>query len=64
MLKQLYESEYLYTISENFENSMNQFWDTFQNTLNINICGIDGKRRILSIIADKILYDIIKKNLL
>ncbi|CAG8813224.1 3507_t:CDS:2, partial [Racocetra fulgida] len=52
-LKQLYENGYLSTTPENHEN----------DALDVNIRGLDGKRRILSIIADKILYDIIKEKL-
>ncbi|RIB07083.1 hypothetical protein C2G38_2215480 [Gigaspora rosea] len=59
--KQLYESGYLSTTPENHENVAEQFWNAFQDALDVNIRGIDGKRRILSIIADKIPYDAIKK---
>ncbi|CAG8439722.1 6359_t:CDS:2 [Scutellospora calospora] len=64
MLKQLYKSRYLNTTSENHKKVTKQFWNTFQDNLDINIRGIDGKRRILLIIVDKIPYKIIKKKLL
>ncbi|CAG8719468.1 7495_t:CDS:1, partial [Dentiscutata heterogama] len=64
MLKQLYKNGYLNTTHENHEKVMDQFWNAFQDALDVNICGIDRKRRILLIIADKIPYDIIKEKLL
>ncbi|CAG8755035.1 27175_t:CDS:2, partial [Dentiscutata erythropus] len=64
MLKQLYESGYLCTTPENHKIIADQFCNVFQDALDINIRGIDEKRRILSIIADKLLYPMIKKNLL
>ncbi|CAG8466840.1 7529_t:CDS:2 [Cetraspora pellucida] len=64
MLKQLYKSRYLSTTSENHKKVAEQFWSAFQDALDVNIRGIDKKRRILSIIADKIPYEIIKKKLL
>ncbi|CAG8802740.1 32159_t:CDS:2, partial [Gigaspora margarita] len=59
MLKQLYKDRYLSTTPEHHENIADQLWNAFQDALDINICVIDGKRRILLIIADKIPYDII-----
>ncbi|CAG8606057.1 40541_t:CDS:2 [Gigaspora margarita] len=61
MLKQLYKNGYLSTTPENHENVTDQFWNAFQDALDNNVCGIDGKRRILSIIAYKIPYNIIKE---
>ncbi|CAG8566570.1 15562_t:CDS:2, partial [Cetraspora pellucida] len=63
MLKQLYKSRYLSTTSENYKKIAEQFWSAFQDALDVNIRGIDEKRRILSIITDKIPYEIIKKKL-
>ena len=45
------------------ENHTEQFWNAFQDVLDSNIRGIDGKRRILSIIADTFSYETIKRNL-
>ncbi|GES88806.1 hypothetical protein GLOIN_2v1884984 [Rhizophagus clarus] len=45
------------------ENHTKQFWNAFQDALDSNIRGIDGKRRILSIIADTFSYETIKQNL-
>jgi len=39
------------------------FWDCIQKSLDANKKGQDGKRRILSIVADQLSYDEIKKNL-
>ncbi|CAG8801810.1 2568_t:CDS:2, partial [Cetraspora pellucida] len=60
LLKQLNEYEYLRTFPEN-EISANQFWNAFQDALDSNIRGVDGKRHILSIIANKLSYEAIKK---
>ncbi|CAG8759060.1 10769_t:CDS:1, partial [Cetraspora pellucida] len=62
LLKQLNECGYLRTFPEN-EISANQFWNAFQDALDSNIRGVDEKRCILSIIADKLPYEAIKKNL-
>ncbi|RIA91555.1 hypothetical protein C1645_821868 [Glomus cerebriforme] len=45
------------------ENHTKQFWNAFQDALDSNIRGIDSKRRILSIIANKFSYETIKHNL-
>jgi hypothetical protein len=57
---QLYNCGFLQTTPENHTK---QFWNAFQDALDSNIRGIDGKRRILSIIADKFSYETIKHNL-
>ncbi|CAG8581009.1 9212_t:CDS:2, partial [Scutellospora calospora] len=43
--------------------SMNTFWNSFHNSLEINKYSIDGHRRVLSIIANDFNYEVIKKNL-
>ncbi|CAG8595608.1 6465_t:CDS:2 [Racocetra fulgida] len=63
ILKQLYECGYLQTTPGNYENIVDQFWNAFQDALDSNIRENDGKRRILSIIADKLPYNIIKEKL-
>jgi hypothetical protein len=57
---QLYNCGFLQTTPENHTK---QFWNAFQDALDSNIRGIDGKRRILSIIADTFSYETIKRNL-
>ncbi|CAG8627609.1 33874_t:CDS:2 [Gigaspora margarita] len=61
MLKQLYECRCLQTIPESYKNIEDQFWNAFHNTLDCNICGTNRKRKIISIIANKLSYDIIKE---
>ncbi|RIB16513.1 hypothetical protein C2G38_2038509 [Gigaspora rosea] len=63
MLKYLYEYKFLQSIPANHENKTDQFWNAFQNALDSNIRGNDGKRRILSIIADIFHYNTIKEKL-
>ncbi|GES83326.1 hypothetical protein GLOIN_2v1472586 [Rhizophagus clarus] len=53
-LIQLYNCGFLQTTPENHTK---QFWNAFQDALDSNICGIDGKGRILSIIADTFSYE-------
>ncbi|CAG8456095.1 11584_t:CDS:2, partial [Scutellospora calospora] len=38
--------------------SMNAFWNSFHNSLEINKCGIDGCQRVLSIIANDFNYEV------
>ena len=42
---------------------MNAFWNSFRNSLEINKYGMDGRRQVLSIIANDFNYEVIKKNL-
>ncbi|RIB16294.1 hypothetical protein C2G38_2247120 [Gigaspora rosea] len=62
MLKYLYECKFLQSVPAN-HNKTDQFWSAFQDALDSNIRGNDGKRRILSIIADRFHYDTIKEKL-
>ena len=62
MLKYLYECKFLQSIPAN-HNKTDQFWSAFHDALDSNIRGNDGKRRILSIIADRFHYDTIKEKL-
>jgi len=39
------------------------FWESFKRALNNNKCGLDGKTRILSIIAEKFHYDDLQEKL-
>ena len=55
---QLYNCGFLQTTSENH---IRQFWNAFQDALDSNIRGIDGKKRILSIIADTFSYETINE---
>ncbi|CAG8441830.1 3666_t:CDS:2 [Scutellospora calospora] len=43
--------------------SLNAFWNSFHNSLEINKCSIDRRRQVLSIIANDFNYEVIKKNL-
>ncbi|CAG8687826.1 3979_t:CDS:2, partial [Gigaspora rosea] len=43
--------------------STNTFWSSFHKSLNTNKCGTDGRRRVLSIIANDFNYEVIRKNL-
>lgn len=54
---QLYNCGFLQTTPENHTK---QFWNAFRDALDSNIRGIDGKRRILSIIAVIIRFLIIQ----
>jgi hypothetical protein len=42
------------TLKENhkLQNKVDQFWSCFDNSIRMNKRGLDGKQRILSIIAD------------
>ena len=40
----------------NVTSSARIFWDCFRNSYNANSKGIDGKTRVLSIIAEKFTY--------
>ena len=37
-------------------NATEVFWESFEHSLNLNKRGVNGKERILSIIADKFPY--------
>jgi len=45
------------------ENSTQTFWQCFSHALEDNKKNFDGKRRILSIIADDFTYDELQENL-
>ncbi|CAG8789395.1 5197_t:CDS:2, partial [Dentiscutata erythropus] len=60
-LSTLYDLGFVTTVP--LYSSMNAFWNSFHNSLEINKCGIDGCRRVLSIIANDFNYEVIKKNL-
>ncbi|EXX59348.1 hypothetical protein RirG_189890 [Rhizophagus irregularis DAOM 197198w] len=57
LLTQLYQMGIL------VENSTQTFWQCFNHTLKDNKKNFDGKRRILSIIADDFTYDELQENL-
>jgi len=56
-LKILYSQGFLRTISSCQFNATEVFWQCFLRALEENPRGYDGKRRILSIIADKFSYE-------
>ena len=55
-LENLYKMGLLCLNSDN-NNSENKFWSCFSSSLNANPKGIDGKQRILSIIAEEFSYN-------
>lgn len=59
----LYEKNFLNPNSSDVSDVSNEFWYCFQRSLDENKRGYDGKRRILSIIADQFTYDELQKNL-
>ena len=61
-LQNLYDLGFLHPIP-NECNQSETLWNCIQESLNINKKGQDGKRRILSIVADQFSYDEIKNNL-
>ncbi|GBC43995.2 hypothetical protein GLOIN_2v1884984 [Rhizophagus irregularis DAOM 181602=DAOM 197198] len=62
----LYENNFLdMSLPDDNPNPIvNKFWSCFNESLKVNKKGIDGKRRILSIIADDFSYEEIRTNLL
>ena len=58
-MKQLHELGFLLKQPMDSEN----FWSCFQKSLAVNKKGINGKQRILSIIADDFKYDDLQKQL-
>ncbi|CAB4491079.1 unnamed protein product [Rhizophagus irregularis] len=62
----LYENNFLdmFLPDDNPNPIVNKFWSCFNESLKVNKKGIDGKRRILSIIADDFSYEEIRTNLL
>ncbi|RHZ85233.1 hypothetical protein Glove_69g36 [Diversispora epigaea] len=63
MLKQLYQMGFLISIPIHMPNTTKTFWNCFRQTLDDNKQNCDGKRRILSIVADKFTYAELKSNL-
>ena len=62
VLQDLYDLGFLHPIP-NECNQTETLWNCIQESLNVNKKGQDGKRRILSIVADQFSYDEIKNNL-
>jgi len=61
--KMLYENGFLSSGFSDASDSSNEFWYCFQCSINENKRGLDGKRRILSIIADRFTYNELETNL-
>ncbi|RHZ55139.1 hypothetical protein Glove_420g6 [Diversispora epigaea] len=59
----LYKQGFLILVPSHFKNNSKMFWNSFQESLDVNKRGIDGRTRILSIIRESFTYDEIKKNL-
>ena len=56
MINMLYQNGFLRTIPIKMFNATEVFWKSFEHSLNLNKRGVNGKERILSIIADKFPY--------
>ncbi|RHZ76216.1 hypothetical protein Glove_200g7 [Diversispora epigaea] len=63
ILKQLNQMGFLVSTPIHMPNSTRIFWNCFKTALDNNKKNCDGKRRILSIIADKFTYAELKSNL-
>ena len=61
--KMLYENGFLSSGFSDASDSSNEFWYCFQRSINENKRGLDGKRCILSIIADRFTYNELETNL-
>ncbi|CAG8841167.1 6435_t:CDS:2, partial [Racocetra persica] len=62
-LKQFYEMGFLTSIPVHMPNTTRTFWNSFSRALDNNKKTSDGKRRILSIIAEDFTYDELETNL-
>jgi hypothetical protein len=62
-LQVLYNLGFLYPVPSKFCNQTKILWNCIHESLDANKRGQDGKRRILSIVADQFSYCEIKKNL-
>ncbi|CAJ0634852.1 4206_t:CDS:2, partial [Entrophospora sp. SA101] len=62
-LQFLYDSAFLKPIPKQYCSDGDVFWDSFQQSLQANAKGYNGKRRILSIIAEKFPYKILTEKL-
>ena len=59
----LYQKGFLTGIPKNMPNATHTFWMYFEQALASNKKGPNGKRRILSIIANEFTYEELKQNL-
>src|SRR5688572_19713734 len=59
----LYENQFLNSNPSDASSSSNEFWYCFQHSIDENKHGNDGKRCILSIIADQFTYNELQRNL-
>ena len=62
-MNQLHELGLLLNQPTDFCDSSENFWSCFQKSLTVNKRWINGKQRILSIIADDLKYDELQKRL-
>lgn len=63
MLQSLFDMGFLTSVSAYTPNSSRNFWACFKRSLDDNKKTRDGKRRILSIIANDFTYEEMEKNL-
>ncbi|CAG8838747.1 28998_t:CDS:2, partial [Racocetra persica] len=63
ILKQFYELGFLISIPIHMPNTTHTFWNSFSRALNNNKKTLDGKQRILSIIAEDFTYNELEENL-
>ncbi|CAG8718207.1 5370_t:CDS:2 [Dentiscutata erythropus] len=61
-LMMLYTLGFLNPIPKHFKNNTKTFWQCFKNSLEVNLCGDNGKCRILSVIANVFSYEKINEN--
>lgn len=59
----LYTSGFLHPFPGQYRNDGDIFWNCFHQALEANKKGHDGKRRILSIIAEKFSYSVLMEKL-
>jgi len=62
-LQQLSKIGFLTSIPIHMPNKTKTFWDSFRRALDDNKQNCDGKRRVLSIIADEFTYSELETNL-
>lgn len=49
--------------NQQLQNKISKFWDSFNVSIQMNSCGLDGKQKILSVIAGNFSYHELQENL-